>query len=114
MGTHLGTRVRLLQADSDASYTTLLAIISLLLLLYFFFAPGGCNGQSYTMNYATVKGKFDEEVVDKSVRVLIEPGALLKIVGTRMDWKEDDISAEFIFTNPNAKSVCGCGESFNV
>ena len=74
----------------------------------------GCNGQSYTMNYATAKGKHDEEVADKAVRIFIEPNALLKIVGTRMDWKEDDLTAEFVFTNPNAKSVCGCGESFNV
>lgn len=76
---------------------------------------GGCNGVSYTMNYATDKKATDEEVVtDKGIRVFIEPGALLKIVGTTMDWKEDDLSAEFIFSNPNAKSVCGCGESFNV
>lgn len=74
----------------------------------------GCNGVSYTMNYATSAAKFDEEVADKGVRVFIEPSALLKITGTVMDWKEDDVSAEFVFTNPNAKGVCGCGESFNV
>lgn len=73
----------------------------------------GCNGQSYTMNYAIEKGPRDEEVVEKGVRVLIEPGALMKIVGTTMDWKEDELSAQFVFNNPNAKSVCGCGESFN-
>lgn len=73
----------------------------------------GCNGQSYTMNYATEKAPKDEEVVEKGVRVLIEPGALMKIVGTTMDWKEDELSAQFVFNNPNAKSVCGCGESFN-
>ena len=75
---------------------------------------GGCNGVSYTMNYASEKGKFDEEVEEKGVRVFIEPSALLKITGTVMDWKEDEISAEFIFNNPNAKEICGCGESFNV
>jgi Fe-S cluster assembly iron-binding protein IscA len=146
---------------------------------------GGCNGVSYTMNYATSKGKFDEEVLIPMassaaaasapasagargvggdavagaggapvagiagrtadgvggagggapagagapppasspaaaaaaaagvVRVFIEPNALLKIAGTTMDWKEDDISAEFVFTNPNAKAICGCGESFS-
>mmetsp|Transcript_28203 Transcript_28203/g.97522 ORF Transcript_28203/g.97522 Transcript_28203/m.97522 type:complete len:134 (-) Transcript_28203:94-495(-) len=74
----------------------------------------GCNGMSYTMNYADEAGKFDEEVESRGVRVLIEPRALLSILGTTMDWKEDDISAEFVFTNPNAKGTCGCGESFNV
>lgn len=74
---------------------------------------GGCNGVSYTMTYADTAQKFDEEVVDKGVRVFIEPSALLKITGTVMDWKEDEVSAEFVFTNPLAKGVCGCGESFN-
>lgn len=74
----------------------------------------GCNGVSYTMTYADGASKFDEEVVDKGVRIFIEPSALLKITGTVMDWKEDDVSAEFLFTNPVAKGVCGCGESFNV
>ena len=76
-------------------------------------AAGGCNGVSYTMSYADSAAKFDEEVLDKGVRVFIEPSALLKITGTIMDWKEDDVSAEFVFTNPLAKGVCGCGESFN-
>lgn len=74
----------------------------------------GCNGVSYTLNYAADKGKFDEEVADKGVRVFIEPSALLKIAGTTMDWQEGALAAEFVFSNPNAKAVCGCGESFNV
>ena len=74
---------------------------------------GGCNGQSYTINYATSKGPRDEEVDVGGVKVFIEPNALLSIIGTRMDWKETDLAAEFVFENPNAKSVCGCGESFN-
>lgn len=69
---------------------------------------------SFTMNYAEGKKGTDEEVSDKGVRVFIEPSALMKVVGTTMDWKEDALSAEFTFANPNAKSVCGCGESFNV
>ena len=73
----------------------------------------GCNGVSYTMTYAEVASKFDEKVTDKGVVLFIEPAALMKIAGTIMDWKEDNVSAEFVFTNPNAKGVCGCGESFN-
>lgn len=74
----------------------------------------GCNGVSYTMTYATGgASKFDEEVRDHGVRVFIEPAALMKIAGTVMDWKEDDTSAEFVFSNPNAAAVCGCGESFS-
>ena len=72
----------------------------------------GCNGQSYTMNYASERGAREEEVEAKGVRVLIEPGALLTIAGTTMDWREDELSAQFVFENPNAKAVCGCGESF--
>jgi len=73
----------------------------------------GCNGVSYTMNYAESVAKFDEVVTDKGVTVFIEPSALLKITGTVMDWKEDEVSAEFTFSNPQATSVCGCGESFS-
>ena len=73
----------------------------------------GCNGVSYTMDYAEKVSKFDEVVTDKGVTVVIEPSALLKITGTVMDWKEDEVSAEFTFSNPQAASVCGCGESFS-
>mmetsp|Transcript_33985 Transcript_33985/g.44871 ORF Transcript_33985/g.44871 Transcript_33985/m.44871 type:complete len:158 (-) Transcript_33985:356-829(-) len=73
----------------------------------------GCNGLSYTMNYASEKPKHDEEVSEKGVRVFIEPMALFHIVGTTMDFEETELSSEFTFSNPNAKGSCGCGESFN-
>ncbi|TMW69376.1 hypothetical protein Poli38472_001532 [Pythium oligandrum] len=74
----------------------------------------GCNGLSYTMNYAEQKEKMEEEVNDKGVRVFIEPKALFHVVGTTMDFQTTPVSSEFVFENPNAKGSCGCGESFNV
>lgn len=74
---------------------------------------GGCNGQSYTITYAKDRKGTDEEVDCRGIRVFIEPGALMKVVGTSMDWRETDLASEFVFENPNAKSVCGCGESFS-
>ncbi|XP_068084026.1 iron-sulfur cluster assembly 1 homolog, mitochondrial [Anabrus simplex] len=74
----------------------------------------GCNGLSYTLDYATEKGKFDEEVVQDGVRVIIDKKAQLSLLGTEMDYSESKLSSEFVFNNPNIKGTCGCGESFSV
>ncbi|KAK7595094.1 hypothetical protein V9T40_001527 [Parthenolecanium corni] len=74
----------------------------------------GCNGLSYTLDYAKEKGKLDEEVVQDGVRVLIDAKAQLTLLGTEMDYVETKLASEFVFNNPNIKSTCGCGESFTV
>jgi len=72
---------------------------------------GGCAGMSYTMEYAEEVGKLDEVVEDKGVKLLIDPKAVLFLLGTEMDFKTDKLSATFVFNNPNQTSACGCGES---
>ncbi|XP_015523204.1 iron-sulfur cluster assembly 1 homolog, mitochondrial isoform X1 [Neodiprion pinetum] len=74
----------------------------------------GCNGLSYTLDYATHKDKLDEEVVQDGVRVIIDRKAQLSLLGTEMDYVENKLSSEFVFNNPNIKGTCGCGESFSV
>uniref|UniRef100_A0A1B6ET99 Iron-sulfur cluster assembly 1 homolog, mitochondrial n=1 Tax=Cuerna arida TaxID=1464854 RepID=A0A1B6ET99_9HEMI len=74
----------------------------------------GCNGLCYTLDYAVEKGKFDEEVIQDGVRVIIDKKAQLTLLGTEMDYVEDKLSAEFVFNNPNIKGTCGCGESFSL
>ncbi|XP_014095451.1 iron-sulfur cluster assembly 1 homolog, mitochondrial [Bactrocera oleae] len=73
----------------------------------------GCNGLSYTLDYAKEKDKFDEEVVQDGVKVFIDKKAQLSLLGTEMDFVESQLSSEFVFNNPNIKGTCGCGESFS-
>ncbi len=72
---------------------------------------GGCAGMSYTMEYADAIDPRDEVVEDKGVRILIDPKAVLFLLGTEMDYKTDKLSAQFVFNNPNQTGACGCGES---
>jgi iron-sulfur cluster assembly protein len=72
---------------------------------------GGCAGMSYTMEFAEGAAKNDEVVEEKGARVLIDPKAILFLLGTRMDFRRDKLSAGFVFENPNQTSACGCGES---
>ncbi|KAF9056402.1 hypothetical protein BJ165DRAFT_1336296, partial [Panaeolus papilionaceus] len=74
----------------------------------------GCAGLSYHLDYVDKPGKFDEVVTQDGVRVLIDSKALFSIIGSEMDWKEDQLSSKFVFKNPNIKDACGCGESFTV
>lgn len=72
---------------------------------------GGCAGMEYTMEYAEAVKPFDEVVEDKGVKILIDPKAILFLLGTEMDYKTEKLSAQFVFNNPNQTSACGCGES---
>src|SRR3979411_3411507 len=74
----------------------------------------GCSGLTYTLEYADEKGKFDEVVEDKGVTVLVDPKAVMFIIGTEMDYVEEKLESGFVFRNPNEKGRCGCGESFPV
>ena len=75
---------------------------------------GGCAGMSYTMEYAEALDPRDEIVEDKGVRVLIDPKAVLFLLGTEMDYKVEKLSAQFVFNNPNQTAACGCGESVQI
>ena len=72
---------------------------------------GGCAGMSYYMEYADEIDPHDEVIEDKGVRILVDPKAVLFLLGTEMDYKVDKLSAQFVFNNPNQTSACGCGES---
>src|SRR5579875_1846688 len=72
---------------------------------------GGCAGMEYTMAYADTIDPTDEVVEDKGVRILIDPKAVLFLLGTEMDYKTDKLSSQFVFNNPNQTAACGCGVS---
>ena len=75
---------------------------------------GGCAGMSYIMEYAKDIKPNEEIVEDKGVKVLIDPKAVMYLLGTEMDYKKEKFSSQFIFKNPNETERCGCGESFKV
>ena len=73
----------------------------------------GCSGYAYKLDYAKEANGCDV-VESKGVKVFIEPTAVMFLIGSQMDYTTDKLSSRFIFNNPNEKSTCGCGESFNV
>ena len=72
---------------------------------------GGCAGMAYTVEYADQIAPSDEVVEDKGVKILVDPKAVLFLLGTEMDYKSEKLSSQFVFNNPNQTSACGCGES---
>ena len=77
-------------------------------------ASGGGAGMSYVMEYAKKANPNDEIVEDKGVKVLIDPKAIMYLLGTEMDYKKEELSSTFVFKNPNETERCGCGESFKI
>ena len=74
----------------------------------------GCSGLAYSVDYVTQEDKFDEKIVTPGGAFYVDGASVLYLVGSIMDWREDDFAAGFVFDNPNAKGACGCGESFTV
>ena len=75
---------------------------------------GGCAGMEYTMEYAESRGPIDEVVEDKGVTILIEPKAVLFLIGTEIDYETTRLASKFVFNNPNQTDACGCGESVTI
>ncbi|WP_443747656.1 HesB/IscA family protein [Asticcacaulis solisilvae] len=75
---------------------------------------GGCAGQEYVLSYADEAGPIDEVITDKGVTILIEPKAVLYLVGTVIDYETTKLASKFVFNNPNETDACGCGESVTI
>ncbi len=95
------SRVREIMTKADASVAGIRVGVT----------KGGCAGMSYKVDFATEVRPGDEVVEDKGVKVIIDPTAVLFLLGTEMDYRVDKLSAQFVFNNPNQTSACGCGES---
>jgi iron-sulfur cluster assembly protein len=74
----------------------------------------GCSGLAYSVDYVTEAKAFDEKIETPGGTLYVDGGSILYLIGSTMDWVEDDFTAGFVFNNPNAKGECGCGESFMV
>ena len=74
----------------------------------------GCSGLAYSVDYVTEANPFDEKIETPGGTFYVDGASVLYLIGSTMDWREDDFAAGFVFDNPNAKGACGCGESFTV
>ncbi|MFN3389339.1 MAG: HesB/IscA family protein [Allosphingosinicella sp.] len=74
----------------------------------------GCSGLAYSVDYVTGENAFDEKIETPGGTFYVDGASVLYLIGSVMDWREDDFTAGFVFENPNAKGQCGCGESFTV
>lgn len=74
----------------------------------------GCSGLAYSVDYVAEENPFDEKIVTPGGAFYVDGASILYLIGSTMDWVEDDFAAGFVFANPNAKGSCGCGESFTV
>lgn len=97
-------RVREIMAKADKPYAGLRVGVK----------NGGCAGQEYILEYAAEAGPLDEVVEDKGVKVLIEPQAVLFLLGTVIDYETTKLASKFVFRNPNETDACGCGESVTI
>jgi iron-sulfur cluster assembly protein len=97
-------RVREIMANAEKSYVGLRVGVK----------NGGCAGQEYTFAYAEEIGPLDEVVEDKGVTILVEPKAVLFLVGAEIDYETTKLSSKFVFNNPNQTDACGCGESVTI
>jgi iron-sulfur cluster assembly protein len=97
-------RVREIMAKADVPYVGLRVGVK----------NGGCAGQEYVLEYAAQAGPLDEVVEEKGVKVLIEPKAVLFLLGTEIDYETSKLAAKFVFRNPNETDACGCGESVTI
>ena len=75
---------------------------------------GGCAGMSYIMEYTKKINRNDEIIEEKGVKLFVDPGAIMYLLGTEMDYKKEEFSSSFVFKNPNETERCGCGESFKI
>lgn len=97
-------RVREIMAKADTPYVGLRVGVK----------NGGCAGQEYVLEYADAADALDEVVEDKGVTILIEPKAVLFLIGTEIDYEVNKLAAKFVFRNPNETDACGCGESVTI
>jgi len=74
----------------------------------------GCSGLAYSVDYVAMENAFDEKIETPGGIFFVDGASILYLIGSVMDWREDDFAAGFVFENPNAKGACGCGESFTV